>query len=309
LTGGSRGSKVTASFMYLSFFGLGEKPFGPTPDPRFLFIAASHREALDQVQERRGLVVLTGEPGTGKTALLLALCERLGAETAASFVFNTTLSFDGIVEFMLEDLGIAKPEESPARRLAALKSFLSEREQAGQRTTLIVDEAQHLDAPTLVQLGLLANLESATSSTRLQLLLAGSPELDTRLQDPDLRHLHGAIAARCRIRPLDAGEVAQYIHHRLEIAGAPDTGLFDLGAIGRLARFSGGIPRVINILADHCLMLAYADQRRRVDWRTADRAIADLTEGTQAPLKLVAVWTTLGTSLTGVARRLLGRRH
>jgi len=293
--------------MYQSFFGLGEKPFGPTPDPRFLFLADSHREALDRLLQQRGLAVLTGDPGTGKSALLLALREQLDANTAVSFVFNTTLSFDGIVEFMLEDLGVAKPEESPARRLVALKSFLSEREQAGQRTTLIVDEAQHLDAPTLAQLGLLANLESATASTRLQLLLAGSPELDARLQEPDLRHLHESIQVRCRIRALDAGEVARYIQHRLEVAGAPDAGLFDRQAIGRLARFSGGIPRVINIVADHCLLLAYADQRHRVDRRTADRAIADLTEGTQ-PLKLAGAWTTLASSLAGIARRWRARR-
>ena len=294
--------------MYLSFFGLGDVPFGPSPDPRYLFMSDSHREALDRIRAQRGLVILTGEPGTGKTAMLLTLCEQLGPETAASFVFNTTLSFDGIVEFMLEDLGIAKPEESPARRLVALKSFLSERERAGQRTTLIVDEAQHLDAATLVQLDLLANLESAASSTRLQLLLAGSPELEARLQDPDLRDLQESIAARCRIRPLDAGEVARYIHHRLEVAGATDTGLFDEGAIGRLARFSGGIPRVVNILADHCLLLAYADQRRRVDRRIVDRAIADLTAGTRTPLRLTAAWDTLASSLAGVARRLLVRR-
>jgi type II secretory pathway predicted ATPase ExeA len=253
-------------------------------------------------------VVLTGDPGTGKTALLLALCERLDTDIAATFVFNTTLSFDGIVEFMLEDLGIAKREESAARRLAALKSFLGERERAGQRTTLIVDEAQHLSASTLAQLGLLANLESSTAGTRLQLVLAGSPELDAGLRHRDLRHLHESIAARCRIRPLDGGEVARYIEHRLVVAGAPDTGLFDARAIGPLARFSGGIPRVLNILADHCLLLAYADQRRRVDRRIVDRAIAELTEAGQAPLGLAAAWTRLPGSLAGAARRLLGRR-
>src|SRR5215470_7501108 len=227
--------------MYLSFFGLGENPFGLTPDPRFLFMAASHREALDQLREQRGLVVLTGEPGTGKTALLLALCEQL-------------------------------------------------------------------DAATLAQLGLLVNLDSAAADTRLQLLLAGSPELEARLQDPDLRHLRESIAVHCQIRPLDAGEVAQYIHHRLKVAGAPDVGLFEEGAIARLARFSRGIPRVINILADHCLLLAYADQKRRVDRRTAGRAIANVTEGAQAPLRLVAAWTTLASSLAEAARRLFARR-
>src|SRR5262249_12496606 len=252
-----------------------------------------------------GLLFLTGEPGTGKTALLLALCERLGPNNVACFVFNTTLSFDGIVEFMLEDLGIAKPEESPARRLAALKSFLSERERAGQRTTLIVDEAQHLDAATLAQLGLLANLDSASPGTRLQLVLAGSPELETALEDSGLQPLDESIAARCRIQPLDAKEVAPYIHHRLQVAGAPDAGLFDAGAISRLARFSRGIPRVINTLADHCLLLAYADESRRVDRRVVDRAIADLTDNTRKPLKLVAAWTTLARSLAGGARRPL----
>jgi type II secretory pathway predicted ATPase ExeA len=186
--------------VYLSFFGLAENPFSLAPDPRYLFMGASHRDALAQLEARRGIAVLTGEAGTGKTLLLLALRDRLDADTAVAYAFNTTLPFEGIVEFLLEDLGIAKPEESPARRLTALNSFLSERERAGQSTTLIVDEAQSLDALTLAQLGMLANLESATTSKRLQILLVGPLELEARLDHPDLQHPHDSIGVRCRIR-------------------------------------------------------------------------------------------------------------
>jgi general secretion pathway protein A len=269
--------------VYVSFFGLAENPFSLAPDPRYLFMGASHWDALAQLEARRGIAVLTGEAGTGKTSLLLALRDRLDADTAVAYVFNTTLSFEGIVEFLLEDLGIAKPEESPARRLAALNSFLSERERAGQSTTLIVDEAQNLDALTLAQLGRLASLESATTSKRLQILLVGPPELEARLDHPDLQHLRDSIRVRCRVRPLDADEVQQYIRNRLHVAGAPDTGLFSKRAIRRITQYSGGVPRVINMLSDHCLLFAYADHKRRVDRHITNRAIAYLENGSHAP--------------------------
>lgn len=269
--------------MYLSFFGLSESPFSLAPDPRFFFRSASHQKALSQLEQQRGVALVTGETGTGKTSLLLALRERLDAETAAAHVFNTTLPFDGMVEFMLEDLGIAKPEESPARRLTALTSFLSEREQAGQRTTLIIDEAQDLDVLTLAQIGALANLEGAATDRRLQILLVASPELESKLEHPDLRQLQETIGLRCRIQPLDAAEVHKYIRDRLEVAGAGYPGLFSDGAVDRIARYSDGIPRVINIVCDHCLLFAYADQKRRIDRRIADQAIAYLKEGRHEP--------------------------
>ena len=286
--------------MYLSFFGLHENPFSLAPDPRFLLMAASHREVFPRLLAERGVVVLTGEPGTGKTALLLALRERLGADTAVSYVFNTTLAFHDIVEYLLDDLGIAKPEESPARRLDTLTSFLSERERAGQRTTLIVDEAQHLDVSTLAQLALLSSHERETPSRLLQILLVGPPELETKLEHPDLQHLQAS--PRCRLRPLDGEEVEQYIRHRLQVAGAPDTALFDRSAIDRIAQFSGGIPRVINILGDRCLLFAYADHDHHVDRGTAGRAIADLDDTASAPRKIFrATWA-------GLVRRLRARR-
>lgn len=286
--------------MYQHFFGLHENPFSLAPDPRFLLMAASHRQVLRELLERRGVIVLIGEHGTGKTALLLALRERLGADTAVSYVFNTTLAFDEIVEYLLDDLGIAKPEESTARRLEALTSFLSDRERAGQRTTLIVDEAQHLDVPTLAQLARLSSLESRTGSRLTQILLVGPPELEAKLEHPDLQHLRAS--PRCRLRPLDRDEVADYIRRRLEVAGAPDTDLFDESAISRIARHSGGIPRVVNVLADRCLLFAYADHERRVDRGTARRAIADLDDRSWAPRQIFqAAWA-------GLVRRLRARR-
>lgn len=310
--------------VYLSFFGLAENPFSLAPDPRFLFLGASHREALAQLETQRGVAVITGEAGTGKTSLLLALRDRLDAETAVAFVFNTTLPFEGIVEFLLEDLGIAKPEDSPRRRLAALNNFLSERERAGQSTTLIVDEAQNLDVLTLAQLGILADVESATIGRRLQIVLAGPPELEAKLEHPDLQDLRDTIALRCRIGPLDAAEVREYIRNRLQVAGAPDTGLFSTRAIGRISQYSGGLPRVINILCDHCLLFAYADHKRRVDRHIANRAIAYLRNGARAPRNmfpsdgtsfgrwrrvLETVGIALASALAGFALSLLGGRR
>jgi general secretion pathway protein A len=276
--------------VYLSFFGLSERPFSLSPDPRFFFMGASHQEALARIEEHGGgLVVLTGEAGTGKTSLLLALRERLDAAVAVTHVFNTTLPFDGMVEFMLDDLGIAKLEESPAMRLAALSGFLSEREQAGQSTTLIIDEAQNLDVPTLAQLGALASLDGGPPSKRLQILLVGSPDLAARLGHAHLRNLAAAIGTRCRLRPLDAREVERYIRGRLQIAGAHDGGLFSQRAIRRITQYSGGIPRVINTLCDHALLFAYADHTRRIDRHIVNHAIAYLNEGAQAPRRPVAV--------------------
>jgi general secretion pathway protein A len=268
--------------MYLKFFGLDEKPFNATPDPRFLYLSPGHREALAQLQygtqERKGFIVLTGKVGTGKTTLLHALRRRLDGHTAVSYVFNSTLPFDGILEYVLEDLGIAKQEESRARRLMALNNFLIERERAGQNTVLILDEAQNLPPETLEQVRLLSNFETATTKL-LQILLVGQPELGAKLNLPELRQLKQRVGLRCQIPPLDLDEAHQYIRNRLRIAGARDLALFNDAAIDLITSYSGGIPRVINILGDHCLLFGYAEQKRRIDRACVDQAIEYLEEG------------------------------
>jgi general secretion pathway protein A len=268
--------------MYLKFYGLAEKPFNPTPNPRFLYLCPGHREALAQlrygVQERQGFMVLTGRVGTGKTTLLHALRQRLDGRTAISYVFNSALSFDGLLEYALEDLGIAKREESRVRRLMALNNFLIERERAGQNTVLIIDEAQNLTSETLEQVRLLSNFETTTIKL-LQILLVGQPELRAKLDLPELRQLKQRVGLRCQIRPLTPGETALYIRNRLRVAGASEHGIFNESAIERITQYAGGIPRVINTLSDHCLLFGYAEQRRRIDRPAVNRVIDYMEEG------------------------------
>jgi len=269
--------------MYLTFYGLAEKPFNATPDPKFLYMSPGHREALSQLlygtQERKGFIVLTGKVGTGKTTLLHTLVQRLNGQSAVAFVVNSTLPFDGLLEYALEDLGVPKVGESRAQRLIALNNFLIERERAGQNTVLIVDEAQNLDATTLEQIRLLSNFETPTSKL-LQILLVGQPELKTRLDLPELRQLKQRVGLRCQIPALTPEQTRAYIRTRLRIAGGRDLGLFADSAIDRITIYSEGIPRLINTVSDHCLLFGYADQKRRIDRTIVNQAIEYLEEGT-----------------------------
>jgi general secretion pathway protein A len=268
--------------MYLDFYGLRERPFNATPDPRFLHLTPGHREALAQllygVGENRGFIVLTGEVGTGKTTLLHTLLQRLEGRVAVSFIPNCTLPFDGLLEYMLEDFGIAKPGRSQAERLFALNLFLIERWRAGQGTLLILDEAQNLTVETLEQVRLLSNFETPTAKL-LQILLVGQPELRARLQLPALRQLRQRISLRCAIRPLTETETREYILARLRVADAPDPGLFTDRAVQRIARYARGIPRVVNMVCDHALLFGYTAQRRIIDRDLVAEAITYLEEG------------------------------
>jgi len=265
--------------MYLDFYGLKAKPFGATPDPRFLHLTPGHREALAQlvygVRERRGFIVLTGEVGMGKTTLLQALVRRLDEQVAFAFVFNSTLQFEDILEYMIEDLGVVKTGDSRAQRLIALNTFLLERRRKGQDTALIIDEAQNLTVDTLEQVRLLSNFETSTDKL-LQIVLAGQPELDDTLRLPDLRQFRQRVALQCHIPPLTREETHDYIATRLRVAGARDLGPFTKAAVDRIAEYAEGIPRVVNILCDHCLVIGYADQTRRIGEEIAAEAIANI---------------------------------
>jgi general secretion pathway protein A len=286
--------------MYLTFFGLREKPFNNTPDPKFLYLTPGHREALAQlvygVQEHKGFIVLTGEVGTGKTTLLRALLKRLDGNTAVAFIFNSTLPFDEILEYMLEDFGISKAGESRVQRLVTLNNYLVERRRAGQNTVVILDEAQNLEPETLEQVRLLSNFETTTEKL-LQILLVGQPELKAKLLLPELRQLKQRIGLRCTIPPLKAEETRDYIRSRLRVAGARDLNTFTERAVRRITEYAGGIPRIVNTVCDHCLLIGYADQTRRIDAEIVERAIEYLEEGelpAQATRGLVAVgWTTV----------------
>jgi|SRR5262245_3003257 len=301
--------------MDFAFFGLQEPPFNPSPNPRFLHMTPAHREALAQlvygVQEKKGFILLTGEVGTGKTTLLQALRLRLDETTAVALVTNSLLGFDGILEYILEDFGIAKPGvASSAQRLFTLQNFLIERQRAGQNTVLILDEAQDLDPHTLEQIRLLSNFESMSEKI-LQILLVGQPELRAKLDLPQLRQLKQRIGLRCHIPPLTPEQVPDYIRTRLRVARAPDLGLFSQEAMARIAEYTAGIPREVNTVCDHCLLFAYADQVRRVGRDIVEQAIGYLEDGNQSPSRkrgrLLAWrmtplrWTSLAASVAAVA--------
>src|SRR5919205_1076945 len=206
--------------MYLSFYGLREAPFAPTPDPRFLFQSARHREALAQliygVRERKGFIVLTGEIGTGKTTLLRTLLERLDADTPVAYVHNSALNIEGLLEYVLQDWGVKSTAATHAQRLFELNDFLIDQHRQGTSPVLVIDEAQNLTVETLEAVRLLSNFET-TSQKLMQILLVGQPKL--------------RVGLRCHIAALSPEETRQYVRHRLRIAGATDAGIFSDAAI------------------------------------------------------------------------------
>jgi general secretion pathway protein A len=268
--------------MYLNFYNLREAPFSPTPDPRFLFNSARHREALAQlvygVTERKGFVVLTGEVGTGKTTLLRTLLERLDPVAyRVAYVHNSALPTDGLLEYVLQDWGVKSSANTPAQRLFELNEFLIERHRQNVCPVLIVDEAQHLSVESLEAFRMLSNFETSRAKL-MQILLVGQPELRDKLNLPELRQLKQRINLRCHISPLSPEETRLYIRHRLRIAGATDA-IFTDAAVQRIAAYSRGVPRMINILCDHCLLNGYADSKRRVDAACVAEAIEYMEEG------------------------------
>lgn len=274
--------------MYLSFYGLREAPFAPTPDPKFLFQSARHREALAQliygVRERKGFIVLTGEIGTGKTTLLRTLLERVNADTPVAYVHNSALNIEGLLEYVLQDWGVKSTANSHAQRLFELNEFLIDQHRKGGTPVLVIDEAQNLSVQTLEAVRMLSNFET-TNQKLMQILLVGQPELRDKLDLPELRQLKQRIGLRCHIAPLSAEETRLYIRHRLRIAGAIDAGIFTDGAIQKIADYSGGTPRVINIVCDHCLLSGFADSKKRIDAGTVSEAIEYLEEGERSEWK------------------------
>ncbi|HYB69184.1 MAG TPA: AAA family ATPase [Candidatus Bathyarchaeia archaeon] len=268
--------------IYLNFYGLERDPFGVTPDPEFLFMTPGHREALAQllygIQERKGFMLVTAEVGMGKTTLLQTLRRELDSTTAVAYVSNSMLPFQGILEYMMEEFELEKPGESHAQRLVALQNFLLERHRTGQNTVLILDEAQNLYPQTLEQIRLLSNFET-TKEKILQIILVGQPELLSRLEMPELRQLRQRIGMICSIPPMTRAGTRNYIRTRLRLAGARDLGLFEEEALQRISDYSDGIPRVVNTVCDHCLLIGYADQTRRIDTDIVEQAIDYLEAG------------------------------
>lgn len=295
--------------IYLDFYGLERDPFGATPDPDFLFLTPGHKEALAQllyaIQEKKGFILVTAEVGMGKTTLLQALRHELDSTTAVAYVSNSMLPFPGILEYMLEDFEIQKPGESHAQRLVVLQNFLLERHRTGQSTVLILDEAQNLYPQTLEQIRLLSNFET-TKEKILQIVLVGQPELLARLDLPELRQLKQRIGILCTIPAMTHSGSRNYIRTRLRLAGARDLGIFTEEALALISTQAAGIPRVVNTLCDHCLLIGYADQTRRIDADIVEQALSYLHGG--SPVRARRREQQRARSTPRVARRRARRR-
>ncbi|MGH8056605.1 MAG: ExeA family protein, partial [Candidatus Entotheonellia bacterium] len=268
--------------MYCAFFGLQEKPFSVTPDPRFLFLSQSHQEALGHllygIEERKGFIEVTGEVGTGKTVVCRALLERLGPHVRTALVFNSFLSELELLRSINEDFGIAAHGNTKKELIDELNRFLIEGFREGRNAVVIIDEAQNLAPAVLEQIRMLSNLETAGGKL-LQIILVGQPELRVQLNRPDLRQLNQRIAVRYHISPLDRHATVDYIHHRLLVAGSHGGVRFTSFALNRIYRESQGIPRKINLLCDRALLTGYVRGTTEIDRRTVRQASAELAGG------------------------------
>jgi len=255
--------------MYEAFFGLHERPFELTPNPRFLYLSSRQREALGNLQygltTPRGLTVLLGEAGTGKTTLLhAAIAGLMDASIRCVVLSNPTLTRTEFYEFLAEEFGLGEVAgRSKTRFLFELRRELIQRSAAGTLTAVILDEAQSLPYELLEEVRLLSNVETPTRKL-LNVVLAGQPELGERLNEPGLRQLKQRISLRCELPVLDLAETASYIAGRLRIAGGNPASIFSREAITGIFAASGGIPRTINVVCDNALLNAFADQIRPV---------------------------------------------
>ncbi|MDH4106073.1 MAG: AAA family ATPase [Gammaproteobacteria bacterium] len=290
--------------MYTSFFGLQEKPFAITPDPRYLYLSERHAEALAHllygINEAGGFIQLTGEVGTGKTTVIRSLLEQLPGHAEVALILNPRITPAEFLLTICEELHLQVPADSRTSTKALmdlLGHYLLEAHARGRRVVLIVDEAQNLSFETLEQVRLLTNLETATTKL-LQIILIGQEELRSLLEQPDLRQLAQRITGRYHLSPLSPEESSGYVKHRMRVAGATAEA-FTPGALREVHRLSNGIPRVINVVCDRALLGAFTREEHRVG-ATYIRQAASEVYGRPIPAPWLR-WATGGAIAAAVA--------
>src|SRR5246127_1408282 len=252
--------------MYKEFYGLRANPFNVNPDPRYLFLTRHTEEALAcltyGIQSRKGFVLLTGEVGTGKTTLINKLLEWLRLQpVATAFIFNSRMNVPQFLDYMMADFGIPCETRSKSQILLRLYNWLLDRYRAGETAVLIVDEAQNLSDEVLEEIRMLTNLETFTEKL-LQIVLVGQPELEQKLKQPQLRQLRQRLTLRAKTHALTLDETKAYVQQRLRIAGSNGQQIFEPDALVAIHRYGSGIPRVVNLLCEHCLVSAFVDQQK-----------------------------------------------
>jgi general secretion pathway protein A len=265
--------------MYLDYYGLKEPPFNVTPDPRFLFFSARHREAYDHllygIVSRKGFIELTGEVGSGKTTLCRAVLSSLSDNIRTALILNPAMTGTQLLRAILNDFGIEVKGRDRLSYVEQLNEFLLEQLEEGTNVALIIDEAQNLEPEVMEQIRLLNNLETDQHKL-LQIVLSGQPELEDRLSRGDLRQLRQRIMVKSHLNALSPEETGQYIDHRLDVAGANNSVTFTKGAVRLIHKNSKGIPRVINMVADNAMLAAYVVRAHTVDVREVKRSLSHL---------------------------------
>ncbi len=266
--------------MYKAFFGLKENPFNLSPDPAFLYRSMQHEEALANliygVQSRKGFIVLTGEVGTGKTTMLECLRDFLNAQqTLFAYIFNSRLTVDQFFQMIAYDLDLRCDRNSKTEVLFALNQLLIQRANQGRTSVLIVDEAHNLDWNVLEEIRLLGNLENRRGKL-LQIVLAGQPELDRKLDAPDFRQLKQRVALRCMLAPFQEPETVEYVDSRLARAGMQQQTVFPPALLSEIHFRTQGIPRLINAVCDNLLLTAFAMETKTATVEMLDEVTNDL---------------------------------
>ena len=267
--------------MYKTHFGLNENPFNINTDPRYLYLTRRTQEALDTltygIEARKGFILLTGEVGTGKTTILNKLLDSLHQQRAATaFVFNPRMTASQLFDYMIADFGIPVTTKARSHVLFRLHQWLLDRYQAGEQTVLVVDEAQVLSRQALEEIRLLTNLETSTHKL-LQIVLAGQPEVEQKLNQRELRQLRQRIALRAKTLPLTLEETAGYILERLRIAGSNGDEIFGPAAIETVFRHARGIPRVTNLLGEQSLVRAFGKRENSVSPEIVEEVARDFS--------------------------------
>ncbi len=268
------------SAIYNAYFGFAENPFNISPDPEFLFRSPQHEEALANliygVRSRKGFIVLSGEVGTGKTTMLECLRDYLDSQRVEfAFIFNSRLNPEQFFEMVAYDFDLQCDRKSKTDVLFALNALLIEQAERGRTCVLIVDEAHNLELDVLEEIRLLGNLETRQGKL-LQIILAGQPELDRKLDAPNLRNLKQRIVLRCSLNPLTPEECLAYMEARLARAGMPNQRIFPPEVMEEVYKRSRGIPRLINLICDNLLVTAFAMEQRAVTLEMLDEVCQDL---------------------------------
>jgi len=266
--------------MYCKFYGFRESPFTITPNPRFLFMSDQHREAFAHliyaVESRAGFVELTGEVGTGKTTLLRTFLNRLDSEGhRTALIFNPCLSSLELLKSVNREFGLDWETGSRMDLLQVLNGFLLEQKAAGRSVVLVMDEAQNLSSEVLEQIRLISNLETETDKL-IQIVLSGQPELLSVLAREELRQLNQRITVRYHLLPMGFESTQRYIDHRMELAGCFRAAEFSTPALKRIFRFSGGVPRLVNVVCDRALLIGFTQESRTISGGMAAQAVSEV---------------------------------